>query len=111
MQERERSYGPVERRKDPRIEINQEVTVTLLGEPDSTPFPAVAIDVSGSGMRILSQRPVPYQAMVKVEVRDLLLLGEVIRVQVCDRGNVVALKFWHSLDPSTIQQLAPPTIE
>jgi hypothetical protein len=86
-----------ERRKEPRIQINQEVTVTLLGGQDSPPFRAVAEDMSGSGMRILSQHPVPYQTVVKVEMRDLLLLGEVIRVQVCDRGNVVALKFWHSL--------------
>jgi hypothetical protein len=84
--------NPMERRKEPRIEINQEVTVTVLGEPDSPPFQAVAVEISNSGMRILSQRPVRYQATVKVEVQDLLLLGEVIRTQVCDRGNILAAR-------------------
>jgi c-di-GMP-binding flagellar brake protein YcgR len=91
-----------ERRKEPRIEIDQDVTVTLLGEPNSPPFHAVAEDMSGSGMRILSQRPIPYQTVVKIEMHGLLLLGEVIRVQVCDRGNMVVLKFWHSLDPDHV---------
>jgi hypothetical protein len=100
---------PLERRKEPRVEINREVMITLLGEPDSPPFQVVAVDMSGTGMRILSQRPVPYQAMVKVEVGDLLLLGEVIRVQVSDRGNTVALKFWHSLGAGIVQQIAGPS--
>jgi putative two-component system response regulator len=97
--------NPMERRKEPRIEINQEVTVTVLGEPDSPPFQAVAVDISNSGMRILSQRPVRYQATVKVEVQDLLLLGEVIRTQVCDRGNILALRLCRSLDPSIVKRI------
>jgi hypothetical protein len=100
---------PLERRKEPRIEILREVMITLLGEPDSPPFPVVAVDMSGSGMRILSQRPVPYQATVKVQVGDLLLLGEVIRVQVSDEGHMVALKFWHSLDPGIVQKIIGPS--
>jgi hypothetical protein len=100
---------PLERRKEPRIEIHQDVMITLLGEPDSPPFPVVAVDMSGSGMRILSERPVPYQAAVKVEVGDLLLLGEVIRVQSSDRGNMVALKFWHLLNPGVVQRVAGPS--
>jgi c-di-GMP-binding flagellar brake protein YcgR len=99
----------LERRKEPRIEISQEVMITLLGEPDTPPFRVVAVDMSGSGMRVLSQRPLPYQAMVKVEVGDLLLLGEVIRVQAGERGNLVALKFWHSLDPGTVHQITGPS--
>jgi c-di-GMP-binding flagellar brake protein YcgR len=99
----------VDRRKEPRIEFHQEVMITLLGELDSPPFSVVAVDMSGSGMRILSQRPVPYQAMVKVQVGDLLLLGEVIRVQVSDQGHMLALKFWHSLDPGIVQQITGPS--
>jgi hypothetical protein len=87
----------VERRREIRIETNQEVTVTVLGEQDSLPFQAVGVDMSGNGIRLLSPRPVPYQAAVKVEARDLLLLGEVIRVQVCDDGHILALQLQHSL--------------
>jgi putative two-component system response regulator len=103
--------NPMERRTEPRIGINQEVTVTLLGEPDSPPFQAVAVDISDGGMRILSQRPVRYQAAVKVEMQDLLLLGEVIRTQVCDRGNMLALKLCRSLDPSSVKQIQCGSLE
>jgi hypothetical protein len=96
----------VERRKEPRVAVDQEVTVTVLGDTDSPPFQATAIEMSGSGMRILSQRRVPYQAAVKVQARDLLLLGEVIRVEACDRGHVLALKLRHSLDlPGDLDRL------
>ncbi len=87
----------VERRKEPRVEINEPVTVTVLGEPDSPCFVANAIEMSGSGMRFLSPRPVKYQATVKVQTRDLLLLGEVIRIEASPLGHLVALKLSHSL--------------
>jgi putative two-component system response regulator len=102
--------NPMERRKEPRLEINQQVTVTLLGEKDSLPFQAVAIDISGGGMRIITQRPVRYQAAVKVEVGDLLLLAEVIRIETCDRGNMLGLKVKGSLDSRSIHQARPIAI-
>ena len=88
----------MERRKEPRVETNQEVTVTVLGEADAAPFKAESIEMSGSGMSIFCSRAVPYQAAVKVQAGDLLLLGEVIRVQAADGGHMVALKLQHSLD-------------
>jgi hypothetical protein len=88
----------VERRKEPRIAINENVTVTVLGETDSEPFQATALELSSNGMRLRSTCAVPYQAVVKVHSRDLLLLGEVIRVQAAEGGVVWALKLQHSLD-------------
>ena len=90
----------MERRKQPRVEIDQEVTVTVLGTPDSAPFQATTVDISGSGMRILSPLPVPYQAALKVQAGGLLLLGEVVRVQDCERGHMVGLRLQHSLEMS-----------
>jgi|HubBroStandDraft_6_1064221.scaffolds.fasta_scaffold654036_2 hypothetical protein len=87
----------MDRRKQPRVEINREVMVTILGNPDSPPFQAVAMDMSGTGMRILSPLPVPYQAAVKVEVDALLLLGEVIRIERGVLGHTLGLKLQHSL--------------
>jgi PilZ domain-containing protein len=96
----------VDRRKEPRIQIDQEVTVTVLGEENSPPFEAIAVDMSGNGMRILSPRPVPYQAAVKVQEGDLLLLGEVVRVEALDCGYMFALKLQHSLQAlSDLQRL------
>jgi c-di-GMP-binding flagellar brake protein YcgR len=88
----------MERRKEARSGINREVTLTVLGEADGRPFQAVAVEMSGSGMRILSPTAVPYQAAVKVEAGDVLLLGEVIRVQASDGGHMLAVKLRHSLD-------------
>jgi hypothetical protein len=87
----------MDRRQQPRVSINQEVTVTILGNPDSSPFRAVAVDMSGSGMCLLSPLPVPYQAAVKVEADGLLLLGEVIRVVSGEQGHTLGLKLQHSL--------------
>ena len=87
----------MDRRKQPRVDINQEVMVTILGNPDSPPFRAVAVDVSGSGMRLVSPFPVPYQACVKIEVEALLLLGEVIRIEHGAQGHTLGLKLQHSL--------------
>ena len=88
----------MERRKEDRIGINRDARVTVLSQPDRLPFQAMAIEISGSGMRILSPLPVAYQAAVKVELGDVLLLGEVIRVQASAEGNILALKLLHSLD-------------
>jgi hypothetical protein len=93
------SFG-MERRKEPRVDINQEVTVTVLGNPDSEPFKAMAVDISGPGMRIRSPRPVPYQAAVKVEAGNMLWLAEAIRVQPSEGGHMIALKLGHSVDLS-----------
>jgi hypothetical protein len=90
----------MERRKHPRVDIDQEVTVTILGTPDSQPFQAVTVDVSGSGMRILSPLPVPYEAAVKVQAGALLLLGEIVRVQDCESGHMLGVKLQHSLEMS-----------
>jgi hypothetical protein len=88
----------MERRKQPRVDIDQEVTVTILGTPESLPFQAVTVDISASGIRILTPLPVPYQAALKVQAGDLLLLGEVVRVEDCERGHMVAVKLQHSLE-------------
>jgi hypothetical protein len=87
----------VERRKEPRILVNQAVSVTVLSDPDRLPFQAVAVECSGSGMRILSPEPVSYLAALKVEAHDLVLLGEVIRSQASARGHLLALELCHSL--------------
>jgi hypothetical protein len=87
----------MERRKEPRVAIDQQVMVTLLGETDLPPFQASTLDMSGGGMRLLSPVRVPYQAAVKVQAGELLLLAEVIRVEEYGQGYSLALKLEHSL--------------
>lgn len=88
----------MERRTEPRVDFNEELRVTVLGQPDSEAFKGSALDLSGSGMRLLSPVSIPCGAPVKVEIGDFLLLGEVIRVQASAGGHAIALKLMHSLD-------------
>ena len=87
----------MERRKEPRVGINQQVMVTVLSEKGSAPFQAVTLDMSNSGMRLMSPVRVPYQATVKVQTGELLLLAEVIRVEEAQLGYSLGLKLEHSL--------------
>ncbi len=87
----------MERRKEPRIDIDQTVTMTVLGAVDSSPIQVKAVEMSGEGMRILSPVPVKYQAVVEVRTHDMLLLGEVIRTEARDGNHLLAIKLQHSL--------------
>jgi hypothetical protein len=69
-------------RQEPRFEITQEISVTLLGDPEIV-APAKAINLSGRGMAFESSRPLPLGSAVKIELADTLLLGEVIYCR-CD---------------------------
>jgi hypothetical protein len=94
--------GPIsaamERRKDARIDIDQDVTLTVLSAPGLTAFQAKAVEMSDGGMRIVSPVPVNYQAAVQIRAGDFLLLGEVIRSQVLDGCHLLVIKLQHSLD-------------
>ena len=63
-------------RREPRFEVNQPVEVTILGNPDTRMAGRVA-DISGSGMRLLIDRPVALGSAVRVDLANSLLLGEV----------------------------------
>jgi len=42
----------VERRKEPRLKIKQEVTITVLGQVGASTMQASVLDISGNGMRL-----------------------------------------------------------
>ena len=67
----------MESRQEPRFEIDQEITVTLLGDTEEV-IPAKVVNVSAKGMGLESSRPVDAGAALKIELADTLLLGEVI---------------------------------
>jgi PilZ domain len=66
----------VERRSEPRFEAQRSLALTVLAEGGES-LPALAVEISGSGMRLLVNRPVPVGAAVKVEPDDSMMLGEV----------------------------------
>jgi hypothetical protein len=72
----------MERRREERFDSEQWVRLTLLkefGSPESVP--AMMLDFSGNGLRLVSPLRIMAGAAVKVEVGDLLLFGEVIHAQ------------------------------
>lgn len=66
----------MDRRQEPRFETDQPAMVTLLGEGRFT-RPGVIKNVSGRGMRVELDAPLPLNAAVRVDARDMMLLGEV----------------------------------
>ena len=64
-------------RREPRIEVDQSVWITLFGEPDIR-LPAHIKNVSPRGLGLELQGPVAIGSPLKIEVEDSLFLGEVI---------------------------------
>ena len=67
-----------ERRKEPRIRTSQPVLVRAL---NALPVEACVLDVSSKGARLRAPEPVPVGAVVRIEARELLLVGTVIRCE------------------------------
>jgi len=93
----------VERRSEPRFETQKTVILTLLEENGAT-LPALAVEFSGSGMRLILSRSVPIGAAVKVEPDDSMILGEVCNCQPHSSGFLVGLKLNQVL--SNLSELA-----
>jgi hypothetical protein len=70
------SEPPPDRRTQPRLNLDQPVVVTMLGD---NPFclPGRVVNVSGRGMRIAIPSPLPDGAAVRVDWENSLVLGEV----------------------------------
>lgn len=66
----------MDRRQEPRVETDQEVNITLVGEHPAT-YVGRVINFSGRGMRLVLAQPLPRKAPIRVDWNDSLLLGEV----------------------------------
>jgi hypothetical protein len=92
----------VDNRNQVRMDILQQVSLSLLGAPDSSKLPATLTNISGRGMRLLIHQSIPANAPVKVDFRlhddDALLLGEVVYCHQEALGSfAVGLELQHSL--------------
>jgi hypothetical protein len=81
----------VERRRESRFEANKPVLVTTLGLLGMPPVTGRAIDMSGSGLRVLVPNPMPLGSTVKVETDHLVMKGEVRRCEDGPKGFVVGV--------------------
>ena len=93
----------MERRSEPRFEAQKTVILTLL-EENGAALPALAVELSGSGMRLMLSRPVLIGAAVKVELDDSMILGEVCYCEPHSSGFLVGLKLNQVL--SNLSELA-----
>ena len=66
----------MDRRREPRIRLDQQAWITVLGDPEVR-CAATAVDLSGRGMKLRLGRQLAPDSPVKVEVGDSIYLGEV----------------------------------
>jgi hypothetical protein len=86
----------MERRKEPRLKIQQDVTITVLGQMVA-PMHARALDISGSGMRLLMPAKIPCGTGIKIDSKNASVLAEVIRCVREGDSYAVAVTLLHSL--------------
>jgi hypothetical protein len=66
-----------DQRREPRFAANQQVTVTLLRDPQSR-MPARVRDSSGRGLGLETPLPIPPGSALKIEIDDGIVLAEAV---------------------------------
>jgi hypothetical protein len=70
----------VDKRKEPRFETSYAIRLTILGSSAGVPdkvVPACIINLSGRGLSLTTEAPVPVGSAVRIDIDDNMLLGEV----------------------------------
>ena len=86
----------MERRREPRLRANQPVIVSSFGLLPMPPLAGLTMDMSGSGLRLRLPNPIPCGSPVKVETRQMVMLGEVNRCQYDSDSYIVSLMMLHT---------------
>jgi PilZ domain len=87
----------VERRKEPRLKIKQDVTITVLGQVGASTMQASVLEISGNGMRLRVPAKIPRGAGIKIDSKNALVLAEVSRCVREGHSYTVAVTLLHSL--------------
>jgi hypothetical protein len=91
----------MEKRDEVRPALHEPVIVTEVDPPGQPPTGGVLNNVSGSGMLVRLPHSISRRSMVKVETKDMLMLGEVLRCEPDGDSFKVALALRHSLQSLT----------
>jgi len=86
----------MEHRIEPRFNLRHPVKVTILGEQHITMDAEVA-NLSGRGLRLVASKEVPMDAPVRIDLKDSLLLGEVVYCQNIGPEWAIGIELQHSL--------------
>jgi hypothetical protein len=92
-------------RREQRIEANQSVRITILGEPEAQ-LPALIKNVSVRGVGLELRCRIAAGAAVKIELKDAMLLGEVIFCREDAESYYAGVELEHALFGLTELQLA-----
>jgi hypothetical protein len=67
----------VERRKEPRLHVNESVMLLVLGPQGTHPIEGCVVDLSNNGVQVRVPGPVPLDTVIKIDGLDALILGKV----------------------------------
>lgn len=91
----------MERRRDRRFDAETQLQMAVLRMDGEEHVPARLRNLSGRGMSLLLEGPVPVGTAVRVEIGDRLLLGEICHVREEANGFLTGLRLQHSLTSMT----------
>lgn len=88
----------MERRREVRTVVNLPVLITELDPPGQTPERGLLKDVSRSGMLVRISHSIASGSLVKVETKDMMTVGEVIRCKADGNAFEAGLVLRHSVE-------------
>ncbi len=95
----------MERRREPRFEVDRAVRATILEEPEWSAEGRV-VNCSGHGLQLALGAPLPLDAAVRIDLDDAIFLGEVAYCVRSAGGYRVGLNLENALyDVSGIARL------
>ncbi|MEX2260317.1 MAG: PilZ domain-containing protein [Bryobacteraceae bacterium] len=86
----------MDHRREPRLSASQEVTVTVLGEPDQK-LNGHLTNFSGNGLRLVLPSRITPGSAIKVEWGQTLLLGEAVYCVAEGQGFAIGMELVHAL--------------
>jgi hypothetical protein len=86
----------MERRREPRLEIETPATLSRLDTP-ARPISAVVVNVSGLGLALRTPYPMPSHTPARLDWNGGLLLGEVVYSRREGAGFTLGVSIRHSL--------------
>ena len=104
----------MDRRRHPRFDTDQPVSLTVLGA-HATTLDGVVLNISGSGMRLMLDCRIPLNTAVRIDLGDSIFLGEVCYTEPAGDRFATGLVLDQVLQPSVgleplIQALRPEPV-
>lgn len=87
----------MERRKEPRLNLKQDVAITVLGGMVAPTMNACVLDISGNGMRLRVPTKLPAGTAIKIDAKNALVLAEVARCMPDGKAFTIGVTLLHSL--------------